>query len=131
MIRDWQQALSLSVAVGLGGALGALSRWIVGEASARVFGSSFPYGTLCVNLLGSLAFGLLLGIFERNGVESPVLRAALFTGFLGAFTTFSTFSIDSVGLYRLHGGAVALGYIMLSVVGGVALAWLGLRTTGA
>lgn len=131
MIRDWQQALSLSLAVGLGGMLGALSRWVVGEASARIFGTDFPYGTLCVNLIGSLAFGLLLGTLERNGVESPVVRAALFTGFLGAFTTFSTFSIDSVGLYRLHGGFAALGYIGLSVAGGVALAWLGLRATGA
>lgn len=121
----------LALCVGLGGTFGALARWVVGEAVVRVTRADLPYGTLIVNLLGSLVFGLLLGVFERRGLDSSALRATVFTGFLGAFTTFSTFSSDTVGLFRLHGAGLAIFYVGLSVVGGILLAWAGMRLAGA
>ena len=87
--------------IGLGGAVGAVSRYWVSQLAISLFGKGFPFGTLAVNVLGSLFMGLIYGLFENGGV-SPQLRAMIGVGFLGALTTFSTFSMESVLL--LHQG---------------------------
>ena len=84
--------------IGLGGAFGSVSRFLVAREMERRLGDFLPYGTLTVNVLGSLALGWLATVFlERPDINSA-LRLGIAVGFLGAFTTFSTFSLESVQL---------------------------------
>jgi CrcB protein len=90
------------LAVALGGAAGATLRFLVSTGMHRWLGGSFPYGTLTVNVLGSLLIGFLFSYFEQT--ISPLQKAMLVTGMLGALTTFSTFSLETLlilqeGLY--------------------------------
>ncbi len=116
------------VLVALGGALGAVARYGVSGWVARATRTSpFPYGTLTVNLLGSLALGLLMGLATGGVLNlAPRLRVALAIGFLGAFTTFSTFSYETLEALRVGDLRVALLNILVSVVGALAACWLGL-----
>lgn len=104
------------VAIAIGGALGALSRyWVVGLAS-RLFERNFPYGTLAVNILGSFLIGIgYILIVERLHIASE-WHAVLMVGFIGAFTTFSTFSLETVSLLQEGRFTVALMYIFSSVL---------------
>ncbi len=91
------------LAIGIGGSIGAISRFLISFYAQKILGSSFAYGTLIVNMLGSFLIGFLALYFEN--VISPNLKAMIVTGFLGALTTFSTFSYESIlmiqeGLYQ-------------------------------
>jgi CrcB protein len=114
------------LAIALGGALGALARYLVSSGIHAVLGRGFPYGTLVVNVLGSLLMGFLLVQFtERLGMP-PQARALWLVGFLGGFTTFSTFSVETLGLLEegelLRAGAnVALNLVLCLLA-----AWAGL-----
>ncbi len=113
-----------------GGALGAGARHLVGRATLAWLGAGFPDGTLTVNILGGLAMGLLVGILARAGaVEGWRLFAGV--GVLGGFTTFSSFSLDVVNLYERGAIAVALGYILVSVVGSILALFAGLALVRA
>ena len=92
------------LAIAIGGAFGSVSRFIVAREMVRLFGSFLPYGTLVVNVLGSLALGWLATVFLDRPEINVALRLGIAVGFLGAFTTFSTFSFESVQL--LLNGAV-------------------------
>ena len=114
---------------GIGGSL----RHGVNVAAARMFGLGFPYGTLIVNLLGSLVMGLLAGYFlARTGVPQHV-RLFLTTGILGGFTTFSAFSLDAALLIERHAYWTAIAYAAGSVVLSIAALFAGLSLfrTGA
>lgn len=104
------------VAVAVGGALGALSRyWVVGVMT-NLFGRHFPYGTLAVNVLGSFLIGIgYIVIVERLQVAAE-WHAVLMIGFIGAFTTFSTFSLETVSLLQEGRLVAALTYIFSSVL---------------
>lgn len=82
-----------------GGAIGTLARYSLSGVVHRWFGSSFPFGTLAVNLIGSFIIGLLWGMFERESL-TPNVRSFLFVGVLGGFTTFSSFSLETLNLFR-------------------------------
>lgn len=101
----------------IGGGTGAVGRYLVSGAVGRWLGISFPYGTLAVNLLGSAAMGLLIGWLAQTQLShAPQLRTLLAVGFLGGFTTFSAFSLETVMLFeRGQWGAAAL-YVALSIV---------------
>ncbi len=108
-----------------GGALGAGARHLVGAALLARFGPGFPYGTLCVNLVGGLLMGLLVGMTVRMGGSEP-LRLLLGVGVLGGFTTFSAFSLESWRMISGGNVPLALGYISASVVGSIAALGVGL-----
>lgn len=84
------------LAIAAGGALGALGRFWVSNGVYRLLGREFPWGTLAVNTLGSFLMGLLLVLFLDRLAAAPHLRSAVLVGFLGAFTTFSTFSAETL-----------------------------------
>lgn len=117
-----------TIAIAVGGALGALSRFWLGSAIQRqVIGLQFPLGTFVVNIVGAFALGLTLAALPNRSIWS----AAIATGFLGSFTTFSTFSSETVALLR--DGFVATGvlYLIASVVvaaiGVIVGSWIGSR----
>ena len=86
------------LAIALGGACGSVSRFLVAREMGRRLGDFLPYGTLAVNVLGSLALGWLATVFLDRPEINSALRLGIAVGFLGAFTTFSTFSLESVQL---------------------------------
>lgn len=104
------------VFVGAGGFLGAVARWALSGAITRAAGVAFPWGTLCVNVLGSLLIGFLMGLVEYRGTLGPEARAFLIVGGLGAFTTFSTFSHETMALVRTHQLMLAFANAVCSVV---------------
>ena len=113
--------------IGAGGFAGAVARSMLARLVTLWAGEwSFPLGTLSVNVLGSFAFGLLAAWFTGRVAVSPEMRGLVFAGFLGAFTTFSTFSIELLDLLR--GGQHLTGgvYLGASVVLSLGAAWLGL-----
>lgn len=81
--------------IAVGGALGAISRYGLSQLAINVFGKGFPFGTLIANFVGSLLMGLLFALLESESIL-PHAKISLGVGFLGAFTTFSTFSLDTV-----------------------------------
>ena len=114
-----------TIAIASGGAIGALMRFWVSNWTYQVFGRNFPYGTLMVNVLGSLLMGFLFIWLTERAAVSAEWRGIILVGFLGAFTTFSTFSIETFNL--IQGGELgkAMLNILLSVVLCLAAAWIG------
>jgi len=100
----------------LGGGLGAALRHGVNIGTARWLGPHFPYGTLTVNVTGSLVMGLLAAYFAFKGDASQHWRLFMTTGILGGYTTFSAFSLDVAVLYERGAIGLALGYVLASVV---------------
>jgi CrcB protein len=114
------------IAVFLGGGLGAAARHGVNLLSSQVFNSRFPWGTLAINVLGSLLIGVLAEWFAMRAQLPQPLRLFLITGVLGGFTTFSAFSLE-VGLLMERGQlASAAGYALASVVGAVGAMFVGM-----
>lgn len=111
------------------GALGAPARYLLERAMRRA-GRVFPWGTFVVNLSGSLAIGLVTGAALAQGF-SPDARAILGTGFLGAYTTFSTYTYEIVRTAENGAGRVATAYALSSLLLGVGLAAAGLAVMGA
>ena len=113
--------------IGAGGALGAISRHYVGQLALRTMGSGQPWGTLCVNILGGLMMGLLVGWLaatERAGATSIRLLAAV--GFLGGFTTFSAFSLEMLRMLETRAWMTAFAYAAGSVILSVGAVMIGL-----
>ena len=114
-----------ALAIAAGGALGALMRYWVSTATYAWLGRDFPWGTLMVNVLGSFTMGVLYVLLLDRLTSGPELRAFVLIGFLGAFTTFSTFSIETFNLIEEAQIGKALLNAGGSVVVCVAAAWLG------
>ena len=115
-IPSIMQQFSALVAVTLGGGLGAALRYIVSGAVYRIAGTDFPYGTLAVNLLGSLFLGWLMEASEMRISIDPTLRLFLGVGLCGGFTTFSTFSYETMRLLSSGSLAAAMVNIGASVL---------------
>ena len=109
-----------------GGALGAILRFGMSAYVYRVLGRDFPYGTLAVNMVGSLVMGLLFILFVERGLVSAEWRSAIIIGFLGAFTTFSTFSIETLVLLESGELSKAALNVVLSVTLCLLATWFGL-----
>lgn len=114
----------------VGGSLGAASRYGVGLLTARLWGANFPYGTLVVNLAGCFLIGLLFALADRSRLLTPDVRLLLITGYLGALTTFSSFSLETVNAGRAGLTVQSLANILLNNIGGLALTYAGLRLGG-
>ncbi len=112
--------------VALGGGIGAGLRHLVNLGALRALGPSFPWGTLAVNIIGSLAMGLLVGVLAARVQASAELRLFAATGVLGGFTTFSAFSLDAVTLFERGQAGSALVYVAASVILSIAALMLGL-----
>lgn len=115
------------VLVALGGGLGAALRyWLQGLVHART-GAGFPYGTLAVNVFGCLVIGVLMVSFEERFLATPGLRLFLTVGILGGFTTFSSFSYETLALSRDGDFLLALANVGFSVVSCLLATWAGMR----
>ena len=110
----------------LGASVGALARWQLG-LWLNTGTHWLPLGTLAANLSGGWLIGLLVAIFQANPQIDPVWRLALVTGFLGALTTFSTFSMETVQLLLQERFGQALGLAAIHLLGSLALTWVGVR----
>ncbi|MGQ9473120.1 MAG: fluoride efflux transporter CrcB [Candidatus Caldatribacteriaceae bacterium] len=112
--------------VGIGGSLGAVLRYILGGLVHRITGGTqFPYGTLVVNLMGCLTIGFLAVLADLYRAFTPEFRIFTFTGMLGAFTTFSMFSYETVALLRGRETLAALVNVSLHVLLGLIAVWAG------
>ena len=112
--------------VGAGGFIGSILRYVTSGFVLKLFGKQyFPYGTLVVNVLGCLLFGYLIGISENRQLFSPETRVLIFVGFLGGFTTFSTFGYEVFSFARDGQVLSLLINIILHLVLGFGAVWLG------
>ena len=115
--------------VGSGGFIGSVSRYWCHQLAHKYLPLAFPYGTFLINIAGSFLIGLVIGLSEKGGWLTPEWRFFLATGVCGGFTTFSTFSYESLVLLR-EGNCLNLGlYIVLSVVLGLGATFLGFALT--
>jgi CrcB protein len=113
------------LAVAIAGAIGAPARYLVERAISDRSGRHFPWGTLVVNVTGSLALGFLTGLALYHGLASTP-KAVIGTGFIGAYTTFSTYAYETVDVAERSSSRLAGAYAVGSIVVGVAAATLGL-----
>lgn len=114
------------LAIAIGGALGAVARWLVSDGLQRWLGRGFPWGTLAVNVAGSFVLGLAVVLLIDRLALGPVWRAGILIGFVGAFTTFSTFAVETIELagdgLTLRAGANVAASVLFCLVA----AWAGM-----
>jgi len=126
-LRRYVRAMTTIIWVAMGGAIGAAARYLVAMQALRLFGPGFPWGTLTVNVAGSLAMGILAGLFAHRVQISTDVRLFLMAGILGGFTTFSAFSLDVSVLVARKDYMMSAFYIIGSVSLSVAALFIGLR----
>lgn len=117
--------MKIILAIGLGSCLGGISRYLLSQFIQNKFLSTYPFGTLAVNIIGCFLIGIIFGLSER-GNFTMIWRLFLVTGFLGGFTTFSSFSNETVALLRDGEIWHAFSYIMSSVVIGLIATFSGI-----
>ena len=116
----------------IGGAIGSGFRYQIGGVALRLLGPAFPFGTLTINILGGFMMGVLAGLLAKPpllGPDGEPLRLFLGVGVLGGFTTFSTFSLESVNMLNRGQPVMAAGYALASVIGSVVALYAGLIAT--
>jgi CrcB protein len=117
--------LAIVAAVAVGGVFGAVSRYAISLAIPET-ASGFPWATFLVNITGSAVLGFLVTLLAGQFPRARLARPLLGTGFVGAYTTFSTFTVEAVLLVRAHHPVVAAAYLLSSVVAGLGAAWAGI-----
>lgn len=113
------------IAIGVGGAIGAVLRFVISGIAYNVLGQNFPWGTLVVNMIGCFLIGLFAQLFEEIAI-SPNLRVLILVGGLGAFTTFSTYALENVNLLRDGQFGIAFLDVLVSTVLGIVFVFLGM-----
>ena len=121
--------IQLILAVSVGGVAGTLLRFATGNLVSANWPRHFYTATLAVNLVGCLLIGVLYGLFLIRPDVPVELRAGLIVGFLGGLTTFSSFSLDTIRLLESGQAPLAIGYALISVLGGLLATWAGLSLT--
>lgn len=114
------------VLVMFGGAIGAGARHLANMGALRLVGPNFPWGTMAINIVGSFAMGLLIGVLARRSGDTNAVRLFIATGILGGFTTFSAFSLDFATLWERGAQGQAAFYVGASVVGALVAIFAGL-----
>ncbi|AFV11557.1 camphor resistance protein CrcB [Thermacetogenium phaeum DSM 12270] len=114
--------------IGLGGMLGAVGRYFLGRLIMEKWKGTYPLGTFLINISGAYILCFLLAYLSHGVTFSPVLKSALTTGFLGAYTTFSTFAYEVVKLLEDNEKLTAIGYTCSTVFFGLTFGWLGYLT---
>jgi CrcB protein len=114
----------------IAGGLGSGTRYLAGQWASAAFGASFPYGTLIVNLAGCLALGFIVQL-AASGSVSPETRTALGVGFLGGFTTYSSFNQETLMLMSNGSGVTALLNVAVTLIGGLVAGLLGIALARA
>lgn len=119
--------------IALGGALGSLARWSASEALARLWGPAFPWGTLLVNISGCLLIGAAAGGSwnEVRLIESTFVRQFVMVGVCGGYTTFSAFSLQTVGMLQAGDAGRAFAYVASSVLTCLIATWAGYALAAA
>jgi CrcB protein len=115
----------LLIGIGIGGFCGAVARYYLGAQVTARWNNKFPLGTYLINITGAFILCFLLGLSHQGQVLSPVLNAVIATGFLVAFTTFSTYSLESVQLFEKGRWVTALSYFCCTIFSGLLTGWLG------
>jgi len=113
------------VLVFVGGGIGATFRYWLQGAVYRFMGTEFPYGTLLVNVLGCFAIGLLMAVFEERFAVNPGLRLFLTIGILGGFTTYSSFSYETVSMLREGSYLAGTANVVYTTLNCLGAAWIG------
>jgi CrcB protein len=114
----------------LGGATGSLTRYVVGSAIMNRMGGRFPFGTVFINITGSFLIGFIMTLLTERLSPQPFWRPLLVVGFLGGYTTFSSFEWETLGLVRDGGRWLGLINVIGSVVLGYVAVWLGAAVAG-
>ncbi|MCX6353187.1 MAG: fluoride efflux transporter CrcB [Bacteroidetes bacterium] len=117
--------LKLTLLVGLGGMVGSVARFVLGNFITKLFPSSFPYATLAVNLLGCFIIGVLMGLYIYKSSFGDDWKLFLTTGICGGFTTFSAFSFEALTLMKDGKVSAAIAYVSISVIIGLLCTWGG------
>jgi len=118
--------LKTTLIIAFGGAAGAVGRYFISNLFYDILGRGFPYGTLAVNVIGSLLIGFFYVLFIEKITLGAELRTLIMVGFLGAFTTFSTFSLETLLLIQQGNPLKAFFNVILSVVLCLFASWLGM-----
>lgn len=116
--------MKILMAIGTGSFIGGVLRYLLSQLVQTKFLSTFPFGTLTVNIIGCFLIGLVFGLTDRGSLTQE-WRLFLATGLLGGFTTFSAFSIESLGLFRDGQFFYAIAYISSSLVAGIIATYIG------
>lgn len=126
--REWDSARRMTdlALVAVGGCFGALARYGVEIVVAKRYDASFPVSTLAINVAGAFALGILVALVVERHTVSELMMPALGIGFLGAFTTFSTFALESVALAEGGYLVLAMVYVLATNVAGIVAAVAGL-----
>jgi CrcB protein len=115
----------IAVWVFIAGGAGSVARYLIGRWAFERFGGAFPVGTVGVNLIGCFALGAALHVATAWSLTPP-LRAAILIGFLGGFTTYSSFNQETIALFAAGSAGAAVLNVVLTLAGGLAAGWLGL-----
>jgi CrcB protein len=114
------------ILVALGGGIGSALRYLTSVFVNKYFSANFPLATFITNVLGCFLIGLIMGYVLKSQMEHNAVRWLLVAGFCGGYTTFSAFAFENINLLQTQQYFTAFGYILLSVITGLAAVWCGL-----
>ena len=126
MVESVTNFLTPYAAIGLAGSVGAVLRYVLANVSGRIFGTGFPVGTFIINMSASLLLGWFLTVVRDRTVVSETVRLAVAVGFIGTYSTFSTFAYESNSLLEDGAGIKAMANMLGSVIGGLIAVRIGI-----
>ena len=121
-----KQMFKTIIYIAIGGAIGSVFRYLISVKINKIWLHSFPLATFLINILGCFILGIIIGFLDKQEIVNANFKWFLITGFCGGFTTFSTFSLESVNLIENENSLLALLYICLSIFIGLLSIWMGL-----